>query len=331
VRRIVGIVLVGLGFFGIVLAVLFPTVVVSGSKKTPLDLDMTIHATGPAKVLDSTTNQLKDVTLRATQIVRTDTHASDGTYTTVNEGLCIVIVDGTTPDCLPSTDPRLLSVTTDRVTTDRKTGKAVHIAKYLEDVNKDTSVRHDGFDYWWPIDSKKQTYAFYQPDLHASFPATYEGTSKLEGLTVYQYTSATGTHPYKVQGLFDGTYTDTRTVWVEPKTGNILKGTERQVQALANGQVALDATLTFDNQTVHSQANYSKDKIKTLDMAQLWAPLACALLGIAGLIGGAYLLRSHGRHGRPGDDDGNGAKTTPPPDWQPNFDDTPHYAGSSQT
>ena len=58
-RRIFGAVLIGLGAFGLVLAVLLPTVVVPGSKKIPLDLNITLHSTGTAKLLDPATNQLR--------------------------------------------------------------------------------------------------------------------------------------------------------------------------------------------------------------------------------------------------------------------------------
>src|SRR6266581_1036474 len=55
-RRIFGAVLIGLGAFGLVLAVLLPTVVVPGSKKIPLDLNITLHSTGTAKLFDPATN-----------------------------------------------------------------------------------------------------------------------------------------------------------------------------------------------------------------------------------------------------------------------------------
>jgi hypothetical protein len=326
-RRAIGSVLVGFGVFAVVLTILLPTVVVSRSKKIPLDLDITLHSTGSAKLLDAATGQIQTVNLRSTQIVRSDSHASDSKNTTVNESLCTVIVKGDTPDCVQSTDPRLLSLTTDRVTGDRKTAEAVNIAKYNENVNGDTSVRHVGLGYTFPIDAKKKTYQFYQPDLLKAYPAVFKGTSKLKGLTVYEYVSETGTQPYQVQGIFPGTYTDTRTVYVEPRTGVIVKGVEHQVQALADGQVALDTTLTFDDKAIDFQADYAKDKINLLRLAQLWAPLALGVLGVAALIGGFLLLR-----GPRVDGDGRGRHGAPPPDWQPNYSDPPpELAGSSQT
>jgi hypothetical protein len=296
-RRASAVLLIGLGAFALLLTILLPTVVVARSKKTPLDLDITQISSGPATILDATTNQTKNVRLRATRTVKTDTKASDGTNTTVFETLCIVIVDAaSTPNCVKAPDPRLLSVTTDRVTADRKTAEAVHVAKYNEQINKKSTfngqaVRHVGMAYKWPIDAKKKTYQFFQPDLNKAFPAVYSGTDKIKGLTVYKYVCATGPQPFKLQGLFDGTYDDTRTVWVEPRTGAIIDGTERQVQKIATGVVALQTTLTFEQSAVDYQSNYAKDKIAKLRVAQLWGPLVTAVLAVVAFLGAFLLLR----------------------------------------
>jgi hypothetical protein len=206
----------------------------------------------------------------------------------------------------------------------------VNIAKYGENVNGDTSVQHAGMAYKWPIDAKKQTYQFFETNLMKAFPAKYVGTSKIKGLTVYEYICETGTHPYQVQGLFPGTYTDTRTVWVEPRTGAIIKGVEHTVQALESGQVALDATLTFDPDAIDFQANFAKGKINDLKKAQLWGPLILGIFGVAALIGGIIVLRSSGA-----DDDHPGRRAirrgSPPPaepsyadDAQPRVPDSSH-------
>ena len=132
-RRIIATVLIGLGVFLLAMTVLLPTVVVDRSKKTPLDLNIRQVATGPAQLLDAKTKAPKQVRLRALRTVRTDSSASDGTNTTVVESLCIAVDEGNLPKyCVPSSDPRLLSVTTDRVTANRRSAESVHVAKYHE-------------------------------------------------------------------------------------------------------------------------------------------------------------------------------------------------------
>ena len=288
VRKVLPYVLMGVGVFGIVLAFLLPFYVVPGSKKTPLDLDITTRATGSTQLLDPTTNQVQPVQLRATRHVRTDSHASNSKYTTVDESVCIMIVQGDTPDCAKSTDPRVLSVTTDRVTANRRSGESVHVDAYNENVDGDPSIRHTGLSYKWPIDAKKKTYQFFLPNVRKAFPAVYQGSSKLRGLTVYQYVSASGPQPYQISGL-PGTLDDTRTVFVEPQTGVIVKGIEHIVQKLETGQTVLETTLTFDDKTIDFQASYAKKKIDRLNLAGIWAPLIAGLIGLAALAGAAWL------------------------------------------
>jgi hypothetical protein len=332
-RKALAAVLVALGLFGIVLTVLLPTVVVAKSKKTPLDLNITQISSGPAKVLDTTTNTLQNVRLRATRVVKTDTKASDDTNTTVFETLCIFVIQSSNPPkCPPKGDPSILSVSSDRVTGDRKSAESVHIPKYGEFVKDfgppDTSVRHVGLSYKWPIDAKKQTYQFFQPDVRQAFPAVYSGTDKVKGLTVYKYVCETGDQPYKVQGLYPGTYNDTRTVWVEPRTGVIVNGVEHQTQTLADGTLALDTTLSFDPSAIDFQSNYAKDKIDKLRQAQLWGPLITGILGAAALVGAYFLLRRRSSAG--GDQGGEGRHDHPTPDDDATYADPPVWAGSTQ-
>lgn len=333
-RKAIGFVLIGVGLFVIVLAILLPTVVVPHSKKTPLDLDITQISSGPAKLYDAKTAKTNNVQLRATRTVRTDSHASNSTNTTVDESLCIVVVQGTTPNCVPATDPRLLSVTTDRVTADRKTAEAVYVPGWGANVNGDTSIKHEGLSYKWPIDAQKKTYQFFQPDVGKAFPAKYIGEAKVRGLTTYKYEAQTGDQPYKVQGLIPGTYNDTRTVWVEPRTGAIVNGVEHQIQSFrSQGKTitALDTTLSFEDSAIDYQSNYAKDKINQLRWAQLWAPIILGVVGIAALIGAYFLLRRRGpkqptgRHGEPG------PSHEPPPTPDESQDNDFMFRGSSQT
>src|SRR4051794_6363288 len=320
-RKASGAVLVGVGLFALVLAILLPTVVLHGSKKTPLDLNITQRAIATnAKVLDATTNQLATVNLRATRVVKTDSNASDSKNTTVFETLCVVIIKGNTPDCLRSNDPRLLSITTDRVTSNRKSGESVHVAKWNENVNGQPA-RHSGMTYKWPIDTKKQDYDFYMPDLLKAFKAKYEGTDRIAGLTTYKFVAYSGVQPYKVLGLFDGTYEDTTIAWVEPKTGAVLYGEEHQIQKINSpidpaGTLALDATFKFDKKSVDYQANYSKDAIKKLDAASKWGPIVLGVVALAAFIGAFFLLRSRKAQGGP-DSGEQDRHTGPNPDDDP--------------
>jgi len=346
-RKASGAVLVGLGVFAVVLAILLPTWVVSKSKKTPLDLNITQRAIASgAQVFDSKSGTMQTVTLRATRLVKTDSHASNDTNTTVNESLCVVIVQGATPDCGSSDkDPRIQSISYDRVAADRVSAESVHVAKwgeYIENFKKiDRNVRHSGLTYKWPIDAKKKDYTLFNVDLGKAFPATYEGTDRIDGLTVYKYVSKTGHQKtmyekkrYLVLGTLPGAYDDTVTAWVEPLTGAVIYGEEHQIQFVdsptdPNGQKVFDANFKFDKKSVDFQANYSKDEIKKLDLAQLWAPIGLAVLALACFVGAFFLLRSRSAGGT--DPEGQGRHGGPNPDDDPNYADPPVWAGSGSS
>jgi hypothetical protein len=293
-RRVLGVVLIGLGVFGLVFAGLVRFWAYPNGEKTPLNLDIPIIATGPAQVYDATSGQLQSVQLRADRTVKVDSQASDSKNVVVNERLCIVIQKDNPPPCVSGDDPRLLSYTTDRVAADRKTAEAVNNPKYGENVNGDTSVKHVGLSYKWPFHVKKKTYQFFNPDVAIASPATYEGTEKINGLTLDKFVSVTSKMEADVFPGVPGYYTDTRTVWIDPVTGTIVKGNEHQLRQFRGGQLdgqtAVDLNLTFDDATVKYQTNKAKDGRDQIELASFWLPLAGLLVGVLALAGGILLL-----------------------------------------
>ena len=140
----------------------------------------------------------------------------------------------------------------------------MHVAKYHEYVNGNTNVRHSGVTYKWPDRRAEEDLPVLPARPGAGVPGAVPGDGDPQGLTVYKYVCDTGDQPFKVLGTLPGTYNDIRTVYVEPQTGAIIDGTERQVQKLSDGRVALDTTLSFDKTSIDFQANYAKDKIDQL-------------------------------------------------------------------
>ena len=175
---------------------------------------------------------------------------------------------------------RLVSFTTDRVAADRKSGESVNDAKYGENVNGDTSVKHVGLSYKWPFHAKKQTYKFYDPISGQAPDARFIGTEKLAGLNLYKYQADINNIDLPVGPGIPGKYSDTRTVWVDPVTGVIVKGSEHQVRTLADGTTALDTTLTFNQDAINYQAKQAKDGRSKITMLTVVLPLVGLVLGI---------------------------------------------------
>lgn len=291
-RKILVAVLVGLGVFGLLAAGLFRFYVPSRAEKTPLDLNITQVATGPAKVFNAATGAIDDVSLRAVRIVHTDSAASNSKVTVVDESLCVVKdIDNPPMPCVDKDDPqhRMVSVTTDRVAADRKTAESVNDPKYNTNIDGDTSATHTGVTYKWPFHAKKSSYKFFDPISRQAPEARFIGTDKLKGMKMYKYEAVIDKMDLPVGPGIPGSYADTRTVWIEPLTGVIVKGVEHQQRWLADGSQALDTTLTFDQASIDYQAKQASDGRSQLRLVTVILPLLFLLVGLAALVGAVAL------------------------------------------
>jgi hypothetical protein len=293
VRRALAAVLVGVGVFLLVISALLRFYAPDRAEKTPLDLDITLVATGPA-TFGVGGSQTESGSLQATRHVRVDSASSDSDVVVVVETLCIVKIVDNPPECVSAQDPqnRLVSFTTDRVAADRKSAESVNDAKYGEYVNSDTSVNHVGLSYKWPFHAKKQTYQFFDPQSGQAAPANFLRTEKLAGINCYVYEAKEAGLDVDVAPGVPGKYSDDRTVWIDPVTGTIVKGVEHQVRTLANGDPALDATFTFDDKSIKLQAKKALDGRDQITLLTGWLPLIGLVLGVAALGGGFLLSRT---------------------------------------
>jgi hypothetical protein len=297
VRKGLSFVLVVLGVFCLVLAGLLRFYAPSRAVKTPLNLDIKQVATGPAQILNSATGQLANTNLIATRRVRTDSAASNSKVTVVQETLCIVADVDNPPECVDSQDPqqRLISFTTDRVAADRVSAESVNDPKYASNIDGNTQVTHVGLTYKWPFNAKKKTYKFFDPISQQAPDANFIGTEKLSGLNLYKYEAVISNFSLPVGPGIPGTYSDDRTVWVDPVTGVIVKGVEHQVRNLADGSKALDTTLTFNQAAIDYQAKQAKDGRAKITQLTVVLPLILLLIGLLALVGAYFLLRGSGR------------------------------------
>ena len=329
-RTVLTAVMVGLGAFLLVTAGLLRFYAPSRAEKTPLDLDITLVATGPAK-LAAGGGATTDLQLQATRTVKVDSSASDSNVVVVVETLCIVKLVDNPPPCVSSSDPqnRLVSFTTDRVAADRKTGESVNDPKYGEYVNSNTSVKHRGLSYKWPFNAEKKSYLFYDPASQQAPEAKYLRTETIDGIGCYVYQATETNLQVDVAEGVPGTYDDTRTVWIDPVTGTIVKGVEHQVRHFSDGTLALDTTLTFDDQSIKLQADKAKDGRRLIDLITKWLPLAGLVAGVGLLVGAYFVGRPRRASGGPGG--GGDEPPSPPSDGDPRHAEPPIWSGTPQT
>ena len=308
-RRVIALVLLGVGAFCVAMALLLRFYVTPNLLVTPIDQFAESFAPGTGTVFDpAALQEQQDVHMVAHRTLRGDVAASSDDVGVWDESLLLERSDGS-----------LINAATDRVAWDRKTGEAVNCC----DENIDgKAVRHKGLSYKFPFHAKKQTYQFFDTTAKRAYPMSYKGSEKIQGLTVYRYEQpvppiqiATQDVPGSLVGETAATvqaarfYNNTRTVWVEPLSGVIVKGQEKQHQVLRDsaGQdkvTLINVTLTFDERTQKQQADLAKDARTKYGWAAVWGPLLLAVVGIVLILLALAPLRrgDEGGGGRPRDE-----------------------------
>jgi hypothetical protein len=314
VRKILVPVLVALGLFSLVLAGLLRFYAPSRVEKAPLDLLVRQQtATGPAKVYNVSAGKLEDVQLMATRQVVADSKASDSDVAVLQVTLCIVKMVDDPPFCGDGpNDPRIVRIVVDRAPADRKTALAVNGEKYGENIDG-APVKHVGLTYKWPFHAKKTTYKFFDVNSKLSPDARFIGTDKVKGLKTYKYEAVIDKVPLEVAAGVPGVYSDTRTVWVEPRTGVIVKGTQHQVRTTDTGTTVFEADLVFTDETMDHQAKLAKDGLSKLRLLTVIGPLILLLLGLLAFAGAFLLYRRTGGDGHRAPSGRPAARVTAPP------------------
>ena len=230
-RRFLGPVLLGVGVFLVVLAGLLKFFVADRVILTPIDQYAQTTSLGPGSFLDPAALQVRSADLVAVRTLKGDVAAS--TKDTAVWDVSVVLSTG---------DGQLVRASVDRVATDRRTAEAVNCCGEAVD---STPTRHTGVSYKFPFDTQKQDYKFWDPNAKKAATARYVSEETVQGLTTYKFIStiaATQIQTQEVPGSLVGEtapsvqapvyYADTRTVWVEPKTGVIVKGSEQNLTTL---------------------------------------------------------------------------------------------------
>src|SRR4051812_33357894 len=162
-----------------------------------------------------------------------------------------------------------------------------------------------------------------------SFAAVYVGSEQIQGLGVYKFVqridkvtipqhlaggqvSQTVDVPGKFFGLppsspavkATDTYSNTRTLWVEPQTGSIIKGTEDLNRVFVYNGVEvpeLVGQIGYTDQTVSAGVALAKDSATGLYLVRVLLPAVLIGLGVLLAIAGSvlvFVLRPSTRGGR---------------------------------
>lgn len=325
--RILPCILVGLGAFLLAIAILIPTYTVGKLEKTPLDLEVTTIASGNGSVLNSAALLAgkaqvdRNVPIVAQRYVTTQ-DPSDADIVTVEAGQTVRRTD-------KQGDTGLLSATLDRVTLDRvssmPTNDPVGTIRTSNDKPAE-DVSRDGLQYKFPFNTEQKSYPYFDLNARATKDIDFVEEAEINGLKVYHFqqtidpvdlskvvNSPTNklSLPADTWGVEGGAtpitmtrwYTNVRDLWVEPKTGVIVKGQEQLHQYYGRSKTSVDVdvlnvTLPFDEATVEYQAQQARDGMDKLSLFGRTVPIIAAVLGVIALIAGIFLGLRGGK-GRP--------------------------------
>jgi hypothetical protein len=310
-RRIIGFVLVGVGVFGIALAPLFHFAVLPKVEQFPLDENFTDYASGQGSYLDFTDLTMKtDQTMTVCRTAIGDVQAGIDANAAVWDVVTYLHTPGQ-KEC-GSTD-EAWNVTVERWAFNRHTVQSVDVPPVSE---KSTVVTDANAYLVFPFNvDSATTYNYWDASAKAAFPAKYDGTEEVDGLTVDKFVSVVP--PTQVltdqplasvfgnkdtKALYDVYYSNPESVaLVDPLTGIVVGGSSHLILTARERGSSTDAGNILD-----LQLNERADSVKALtDLAVTngnkltligtTIPIVALVVGLIALVVGIWLVVSAGR------------------------------------
>ena len=294
--RRVGFVLVFVGLFLLFFGLFERVYAYPRLKKAPLDQYSTPVATGTGTYFNRSPDKLTEITgaqLKNVRTVRGD----------VKAGTDEVAVWDSFTSTVDTADQGVITATQERIALDRVTAQSVQCCG--------ENPRHQGLTLKFPFDTQKTTYQFWDGPAQRALPAAFTREEKLEGVTVYRFEQRIDrldVGDQEIPGTLAGDpdtpsvqtniiYSNTKTLWVEPATGIIVKAQQDATQVLetqGGEQVLtlLDAVLTYDEATVSKNADDASSGANSLRLFGTVLPLVALFLGLIAIGAGLVLLRS---------------------------------------
>ena len=279
-RRIAGLVLLGLGAFLVTAALLVSLYVPGQLQKTPLDVNSMTRLSGQAAVVPTGDGG----PVRALSHTVANGEFSDANIVVFDTFSCLFLDDGTIEDCTDDGEAGspLITASTDTFATDRVTAMAVNDPQYVG-----IDSRHEGLVNKFPFDVQQETYPFWDGVLGRTVDADFHGEEAIDGLDTYKFFIDVQDVPAEISEGTAGTYTSQKTMWIDPVTGSIVNQHEKQVRNL-RGVPVLDLDFGFTDETVAANVESAKASGSQLRMLGT-APWILGLLGLLALVAGGFL------------------------------------------
>lgn len=286
-RKILPALLIVVGTFFLVVAIVALTWVPGQVERTPLDTDNVTDLSGTAGVF-SGGDALDEGPVKAWSTNAVDSEASDDDNVVFNTSLCLVHDEGGIDGCVDADDPqdRLISAETTLFVTDRHTAMTVDNDGYLPE----TAPQLEGLQNKWPFDAQKKAYPVWDDIIAGTVEAEYLGEDEIDGLKVYKYEYHATADSVVVAGDITGTYDATYTFYIEPRTGSIIKQVVHQERVADNGTPLLELDLAFTDEQVQKNVDDANEAISTLRLLEDIVPIVGLAAGVPLILLGLALL-----------------------------------------
>jgi len=298
-RRVIGLIFIGLGAFLVVLAPLVRFQVATGLIAAPANyygiskleaVDAQYFSPGDLKVMKGD--------LDITVTTRGDVTAAEGDRVVWEEAMAVNDVTNQNP---------LISFTERRSAFNKYTGEGVNCCN--ANINK-TSVQLQGQIHKWPFDVEKKTYSVFNATAGKAFDATFVGEERVGGLAVYRFEQIvpptkidTVAIPASVLGMddpgdvqVDRVYNGVNTFWIEPASGSPVRQEQQRHDVLKTSDgversLAFVATAKMTQDTVDGLVKNASDSRNSITLLRTTIPLVLLLIGLALVVTGALLGR----------------------------------------
>jgi hypothetical protein len=329
-HRVIGTIMFGLGVLLLVVAVGLRFYVAPTATKIPYDLDRStsiVEAKNATYLqIDSNGLVIHTGNLHSSTDVVPQPKLTEEKMTGDLKGKAVVwdVYSQTTAD----SDGTIIDASTNELAIDRVTGAAAPWAGAWENSSnqekgQETKTNFQGHSYKFPFHTAKKTYPVWDGTLGKTFPANFRAVEKVAGLEVYKFEQVIDLQPAPLDaatgsalagafapGATGGQlyYSNTRTLWIEPVTGQFADVREqRHIEFVAdNGikQTLLDADFRYTKDTVKDSTDTIKDNRNLIQTANLYGPIIGGAIGLALIIFGVMLARRSrtGAHADDGDD-----------------------------
>lgn len=328
-RRIVGLVLIGLGVFAITFGLFLRFYSYPTLAKLPLNVTRDAVDSGTATDLLTVTNGGADIQIRHNDRLTVTAHVEGNLLAPdakPDGDIAVWHENGRTTDAQGD----VISAYNRQVCLNRSTGAAATGCQKNEQYYSDTQDAHGrdivdyvapyGQVYTFPFDTGKQDYLAYDDTARTASEAHYVGTDTIDGLAVYKFSQpvpetevSTQQVPGSLVGLPDQAsvnvgifYRNTRTLWVEPTTGSLVQDQEQpheEMRVISGGvppTVVFNATMTLTPASVQSVVDSARSGAAGLTLVAWTAPLVLGLGGLfIVLVGVAVLVVSKRKRSEP--------------------------------